>query len=228
LKAGEKENRCTVCRAVIDTVVVDAFGHEFDIADGAVVNAITYANGFDKNGVAFTKCARCDETSEGEVAPIFEAKGYALNSDRTGLNGGYKINTEMLLAYETINGSLNFGIVIANANSFGGAKFFNDENTVNSEKSIVAEAKERGFSSFDCSINGFGAHAGTLELVITMYVIDADGNVTYVQAVNDYANAVGTDKIADGIFTSVTLDLVRANIPEVASSYALLPSNDEE
>ena len=115
---------------------------EFDIVDGAVVNAITYANGFDKNGVAFTKCARCDETSEGEVAPIFEAKGYALNSDRTGLNGGYKINTEMLLAYETINGSLNFGIVIANANSFGGAKFFNDENKVNSEKSIVAEAKE--------------------------------------------------------------------------------------
>ncbi len=227
-KAGEKENRCTICRAIIEVVAIDAFGHEFDIADGAVVNAITYANGFDKNGVAFTKCARCDETSEGEVAPIFEAKGYSLNSDRTGLNGGYKINTEMLLAYETMNGSLNFGIVIANANSFGGAKLFNDENKVNSEKSIVAEAKERGFSSFDCSINGFGAHAGTLELVITMFVIDANGNVTYVQAVNDYANAVGTDKIADGIFTSVTLDLVRANIPEVASSNALLPSNDEE
>ena len=127
-----------------------------------------------------------------------------------------------------MNPALNFGIVIANANSFAGASFFNAENKVNSEKSVVAEAKERGFSSFDCSINGFGANSGTLELVITMYVIDAEGNVTYVQAQNDYANAVGEEKIADGIFTSVTLDLVKANIPEPASNDALLPSNDEE
>lgn len=227
-KAGEKENRCTVCRAIIEVVVIDALGHEFDIADGAVVNAITYSNGFDKNGMVFTKCARCDATNEGECEPIFTAKGYSLSADRTGLNGGFSINVDMLTAYESLNPALDFGIVIANANSFAGASFFNAENKVNSEKSVVAEAKERGFSSFDCSINGFGANSGTLELVITMYVIDAEGNVTYVQAQNDYANAVGEEKIADGIFTSVTLDLVKANIPEPASNDALLPSNDEE
>lgn len=227
-KAGEKENRCTVCRAIIEVVVIDALGHEFDIADGAVVNAITYSNGFDKNGMVFTKCARCDATNEGECEPIFTAKGYSLSADRTGLNGGFSINVDMLTAYESLNPALNFGIVIANANSFAGASFFNAENKINSEKSVVAEANERGFSSFDCSINGFGANSGTLELVITMYVIDAEGNVTYVQAQNDYANAVGEEKIADGIFTSVTLDLVKANIPEPASNDALLPSNDEE
>ena len=220
-KAGEKESRCSVCRAVIETVVIDALGHEFDIADGAVVSTIKYENGFDKNGKVFVKCLRCDETSDSECAPIFSAKGYSVNEAGTALNGGYIVDLDLLKAYVEANGEIEYGVVVANANSFSG-NFF-DGRKVNTTKAVQAII-EAEYTNFDCSIN-FGATSNnTLELVICAYVIDENGNASFIQAQNDYALEA---TIGEDTFTKVTFDLVKANLVPVTPD-AILPDNDEE
>ena len=221
---GVKYQRCTTCNAVFNNESVDALGHEFDIADGAVVNAITYESGFDKNGVAHTKCARCDETNEGEIAPIFTAKGYSVNGEGSSLNGGYTVDLDLLQSYVDLNGEVEFGIVIANANSFAG-EFFEDGRVTSTKALQVGITPD--YTNFDCSIHfntSANDAASSLELIITAYVIDANGNVTYIQAENNHAVEA---KIGNDIFTKVTLDLVKANLP-TSLSYAILPSNDEE
>ena len=119
-------------------------------------------------------------------------------------------------------GNINFGIVIANANTFEG-NFFVD-GKVGSAKALQVGITP-DYTNFDCAIyfNSANNASSTLELIITAYVIDANGNVTYIQAENNYAVEA---EIGNDIFTKVTLDLVRENLP--TSSYALLPSNDEE
>ena len=221
-KNGEKENRCSVCRAVIETATIDALGHEFDVSDGAVLSGMEYPNGFNKAGAILTKCARCDETSGAEVAPIFEAKGYSTNPDKNAINGGYSVNTELLALYESYNGAITYGVVIANANSFTGS-FFNN-GAVNTEKAIQVPITMKSYSNFDLTLSGFGANAETLELVICAYVIDEDGNATFIQAENDYAVAI---EIGEQSFTKVTLALVVANAIEQPDA-TTPPSNDEE
>ncbi len=222
-RAGEMKKHCTTCRAAIETVAIDALGHEFDVADGAVVNKITYANGFDKKGIAFTKCVRCDETNEGECAPIFTAKGYSVNSEGSSLNGGYTVDLALLNSYIATNGNVEFGIVIANANSFTGNFFENGK--VTSAKALQVGITPE-YSNFDCSIyfNGANNASSTLELIITAYVIDEEGNVSFVQVENDYALST---QIGEDTFTSVTLDRVKANVIAQQPD-AILPSNDEE
>ena len=200
--------KCARC-AETNTVVYEntALGHEFDVADGAVLSKMEYANGFDKVGALLTKCARCTETSSAEVAPIFSAKGYATNPDRNAINGGYVVNTELLALYESYNGAITYGVVIANANAFTG-NFFVD-GKVNTEKAIQVPITMKVYSNFDCTISGFGANSSTLELVICAYIIDENGNATFIQAENDYAEAT---EIGGQTFTKVTLDLVLANV----------------
>ena len=214
--------KCARC-AETNTVVYEntALDHEFDIADGAVLFKMEYANGFDKVGALLTKCARCTETSSAEVAPIFSAKGYATNPDRNAINGGYVVNTELLAIYEEFNGAITYGVVIANANAFTG-NFFVD-GKVNTEKAIQVPITMKVYSNFDCAITGFGAYSSSLELVICAYVIDENGNATFIQAENDYAVAT---EIGGQTFTKVTLDLVLANVVEQPD--ANVPSNDEE
>jgi hypothetical protein len=197
--------------------VLDKTGH-------TMLVAITYANGFTKEGERVERCANCaDANSTVVVLPIFTAKGYSVNNDGNSLNGGYTVDLVTLKAYTDVMGKLDFGIVIANANSFVGDFFVDGK--VGSEKSIQVEITPE-YSNFDCALyfNSASNASSELELVICAYVIDANGNVSYIQAENDYALEA---PIGDHTFTKVTLDLVKANLP-TSSSYALLPSNDEE
>ena len=82
----------------------------------------------------------------------------------------------------------------------------------------------KSYSNFDLTLSGFGANADTLELVICAYVIDEDGNATFIQAENDYALAI---KIGEQSFTKVTLALVVAKAIEQPDA-TTPPSNDEE
>ncbi len=214
--------KCARCNDT-STVVYEesALGHEFDVADGAVVCGMEYANGFNKEGAMLTQCARCTERNATVVAPIFEAKGYSTNPDKNAINGGYSVNTELLALYESYNGAITYGVVIANANSFTGS-FFNN-GAVNTEKAIQVPITMKSYSNFDLTLSGFGVNADTLELVICAYVIDEDGNATFIQAENDYAVAI---EIGGAAFTKVTLALVVANATEQPD--ALVPSSNEE
>ena len=219
---GLKEQHCTRCEVLIATDIIEKLGHEFDVSDGAVLFGMEYPNGFDKAGAILTKCARCAITSNTEVAPIFEAKGYSTNPDKNAINGGYSVNTELLALYESYNGAITYGVVIANANSFTGS-FFNN-GAVNTTKAIQVPITMKSYSNFDLTLSGFGANAETLELVICAYVIDEDGNATFIQAENDYAVAT---TIGEQSFTKVTLALVVANTAEQPDA-TTPPSNDEE
>ena len=56
------------------------------------------------------------------------------------------------------------------------------------------------------------------------YVIDENGNASFIQAQNDYALEA---TIGEDTFTKVTFDLVKANLVPVTPD-AILPDNDEE
>ncbi len=219
---GLKEQKCTVCQILIATEVLEKLGHEYDLENGAELVGISYPNGFTVNGQSSIDCARCTIVGNFEIEPLFEAKGYSTNPTHTALNGGFTLNTEILPLYEHFNGAISYGIIIANANSFGENSFVDADNKVNSTMAIQVPITAKNYSNFDCSLDGFGLNSGTLELIITAYVIDAEGNISFIQAENDYALEA---TVGEQTFTKVTLDLVVANVVDNQPD-AILP--DEE
>ena len=177
----------------------------------ANTESLTYANGFDNNGLFCIACqnAGCEVKVEEIKDPIFIAKGYSTNSDKNALNGGFAVDLEELAFYTAKNGELSYGIVIANAKSFGGKSFFDENNDVNSDKSLKVEIDPQ-YSMFDCEINFGSVNAGAVELIICAYIIDGE-NVSFIQY--NSGNDVDSSLIADGSFKSITLDAVIALIP---------------
>ena len=172
---------------------------------------LTYANGFDKDGLFCIACqnAGCEVKVEEIKDPIFIAKGYSTNDDKNALNGGFTVDLDALAFYTAKNGELSYGIVIANAKSFGGKSFFDENNDVNSDKSLKVEIDSQ-YSMFDCEINFGSVNAGAVELIICAYIIDGE-NVSFIQY--NSGNDVDSSLIADGSFKSITLDAVIALIP---------------
>jgi hypothetical protein len=77
---------------------------------------------------------------------------------------------------------------------------------------------------FSCSINNFSAEAKEkLNLIIALYIIDSEGNVSYIQSDSDYVN---NSTIGTKTFDTVTLSLVAANAPS-NSVMALINKEDE-
>ena len=161
-------------------------------------------SGVREYGCSNEDCTKYDVSET--LKPVFTAKGYSTNPDKNAINGGYSVDLDSLDLYERFIGTLEYGIVIANANAFGANSFFNGENKVNTEKSIQVEM-DKQYSNFDCEIN-FGANtAMDLDLVITAYVIEGD-TVTYIQS------STGDDVTIGGkSFKSVTLAQVIALVP---------------
>ncbi len=166
------------------------------------------ANGTYTYGCSNEGCTNYDIFDD-KVAPVFTAKGYSTNPDRNAINGGYEVNPKSLALYERLIGELKYGIVIANANSFGENTFFDENNKVNSAKALQVEM-DKQYSSFDCSIN-FGTNTGVeLDLIITAYVISDDG-VIFIQKDS------GSDVTIGGTsFKSITLASVVALVPAVS------------
>ncbi len=169
---------------------------------------LVFANGITAEGVHCIGCQNdgCTVKTETKVAPVFTAKGYSTNADKNAINGGYSVDLDSLALYERIVGKLNYGIIIANANSFGGNTFLDANNKVNSTKALQVEM-DKQYSNFDCSIN-FGTNTDMeLDLVICAYVIEGD-TVTYIQS------STGEDVTIGGTaFKSVTLAQVVALVP---------------
>ena len=169
---------------------------------------LTFANGLTAEGVHSVGCKNdgCSVKTEETVKPVFVAKGYSTNDDKNAINGGYEVNPTSLTLYERLIGELKYGIIIANANSFGEKTFLDENNKVNSDKALQVEM-DKQYASFDCSIN-FGTNTDIdLDLVICAYVIEGD-TVTYIQS------STGDDVTIGGeSFKSVTLAQVVALVP---------------
>ena len=172
---------------------------------------LIFANGITAEGVYTLGCTNdgCSANSKTTVAPVFTAKGYSTNADKNAINGGYSVDPASLALYERLIGTLEYGIVIANANAFGSNSFFNDENKVNTEKSLQVEM-DKQYQNFDCTLN-FGANTAVeLDLIICAYVIEGD-NVTFIQSASGNDVTIGGES-----FKSVTLAQVVALVPAVS------------
>lgn len=177
-----------------------------------LLETMEYANGFAQVGVEKITCTNWDKCTvkneSWEIEPIFTAKGYSTNSEKNAINGGYTIKSELLARYETVmNEKITYGVVIANANSFGYKTFFDEENRVNSKKALQVEIDSQ-YSMFDCEIN-FGSNTAVeLDLIICAYVINADGEASFIQKDS------GKDITIGGApFKSITLNSVIALVP---------------
>ena len=162
------------------------------------------SNGVREYGCSNDGCTKYDVSET--LKPVFTAKGYSTNPDKNAINGGYSVDLYSLALYERLIGTLKYGIVIANANSFGEKTFLDENNKVNSDKALQVEM-DKQYSNFDCSIN-FGTNTGMdIDLVICAYVIEGD-TVTYIQS------STGDDVTIGGkSFKSVTLPYVVALVP---------------
>ena len=246
--AGTQYQRCSVCRAIIETRDVDALGCEFDIADGAKLISITYADGYDAVGVQNVKCARCDETAELEASVIFTSEGYSIREDGKALLGGYKINSDALKAYNAYleaNGkaALKFGVVMSNAANLTMA---NGKYTGN--KGISVESTSDSYSTVKYVISGYSAakELADLNLVISLYVVDENGT-SFIQNGTAYNNAnasvdgktVSVNAVTLGYIAQKTIDTDETisdeykaildaiiNVSETTQT-AIIPSNEE-
>jgi hypothetical protein len=205
----ETVNRCSQCAKVM----TEAISHSVD-------TKIEYLLGFDKNGTKTVGCKNDGCTAlDGEaqtVLPIFTAKGYSTNPDKDALCGGFSIAKTLYDAYGV---DLKFGMIIANAGAFGNSAEMLDKNgKLTTTKGLQIEI-DTEYANIDCSIYNFTPEtAQKLNLIITMYVITPDGEISYIQADVDYTS---TAKVGTKTFDSVTLDVV------IKNTVALLPSNDD-
>ena len=162
-------------------------------------------------------CPNCGSSQDATtVEKIFTAKGYSISPDGKAISAGYTVNHNSLAIYEEIMGATSYGIVIANADAFEGKTFFDENNKVNTEKSVQVDI-DRQYSVFDCALYFDTTSNSTLKLVICAYVIGSDGSVGFVQHTTGESVAQGA--IAGGSFKFVTLDIVVALQPATTKEY---------
>ena len=156
-------------------------------------------------------CPNCGSSQDATtVEKIFTAKGYSLSPDGMAISAGYTVNHNSLAIYEELMGATSYGIVIANADAFEGKTFFDENNKVNTEKSVQVDI-DRQYSVFDCALYFDTTSNSTLKLVICAYVIGSDGSAGFVQ--HTTGESVEQGAIAGGSFKFVTLDIVVALQP---------------
>lgn len=163
-------------------------GHNID---GSAPLSVKYPSGFDKEGTKTSICTRCGNVAEGSVPAIFGTLGYSVKEDYTSIYGGFTVNLDLLKEYESVNGEIKYGIVISNVNGLDDLTFTNG--VVNNNKSIQIEIIDKTFTRFGFSLDNFDptlAQYLDLNLVISAYVIDEKGEITFVQK----------DGIADGTY----------------------------
>lgn len=211
------DNYCSNCNVLMTEKLSE---HDLKVT-------ITYPNGYDKSGNKASVCQNsgCDygDGKAESVDAIFDAVGYSTNDAQNALTGGFTVNHD---AYDAYNGIAKFGIIIVNAKSFDEGEEFLNNGILNSEYGVQVEMTDTQYSVFNCSINDFDeARKSSLELIITLYIIDNDGNITYVQSESAYAN---TSDVGTKSFDSVNLSLVISNLPASATVAEGVSSGKEE
>ena len=122
---------------------------------------------------------------------------------------------------------MRYGIIISNVTGLDGINFV--DGVIDNEKSIQVEIKDRTFSRFGFSINNFSKVTRALKLVISAYVIDENGNVSFVQKDGAIGSYYVSGISANGVENALgvmTLEQVIALTP--AQAPATEPSETKE
>ncbi len=208
-----------------EIIIIDEFdGHD-------LVITVTYANGYDKDGVKCTSCSRAcgAEFDDVTLKPIITHKGYSykLNGDgETGLQSGFHLDVEALNEYNLYNDDLVIGLAILNPKYLGDA-FFNG-NDVNATKGFLqVDIDVFTYSEISCMINfPENTNLAGLELSIFAYVFDGSDGVQLIQkqyTVGESAPVVSTVTKTDGKLHTVNLANVMTPValPENLKEYEI-------
>ncbi|MGM9666256.1 MAG: hypothetical protein ACI3XX_06945, partial [Eubacteriales bacterium] len=148
---------------------------------------LAYANGFDKDGTSSCNCTReCGVLVSTKIDPIFTALGYSIKGTNDAIYGGFTVNTEALKNYNAYivaqgENALRYGIVIVNVGDASDISF--TSGVIDSANAIQVEIKDTTFTRFGFTLTGFTTdELKALNLVISAYVIDGDGNMSFVQS----------------------------------------------
>ena len=147
--------------------------------------SISYDDGYDKAGKKSLKCNTCglENASVVDADPLFACEGYSTPENGRGdIAVLFEINYDAIEKFEKTNTkSLSFGAFAILYNNIG------DKGILNNENAIIAEVKdeEKIFVSFEMRITGFETdEQKEAQLAIGAYVLDEEGTVSYIQAVD--------------------------------------------
>ena len=206
-----------------EIIIIDEIdGHD-------LVITITYANGYDKDGVKCTDCSRAcgAEFDDVTVKPIITHKGYSFkeNGEATGIHSGFHLDIDALAEYNLYNEDLSIGLAILNPKYLGDT-FFNGSK-VNCEKGFLqVEVNADGYSEISCMINfPENSNLSGLELSIFAYVFEGDEAEPAQLIQKQYAvgeNAPVVSTVTKGDTTLHTVNLATVMTP------VALPENPKE
>ena len=182
-------------------------------------SSITYTD-YSSEGTKASTCKDCHKSERTTIPAIFTAVGYSVKeNDSLGIISGYTINVTALREYETANGKLTFGIIMANSN-FGEATEFMSKNTegkyvLNNTYGIQLEVRNRDFAKINATVDQFTKDEASLNLIMALYVVDENG-VSYVQKDGDYAGTVKKGETTLDVVTIVKIaELSEVELPFV-------------
>lgn len=158
---------------------------------------IAYVNGYTDKGLKTTACENdgCSLSEEVEANAIFDFNGISTKISDTvcGITFGYSIDNEALTEYESINGKLKHGFVVAFAGLLGdNAPIVSGEKaTVEGCNIIMVDSSNGDYTAIEFVLKGEKALweneevlvAGEIlknaKLMLACYTIDSANNVTY-------------------------------------------------
>ena len=158
------------------------YGGEHTISENPI---LAYKDGFDKDGTSSCYCTReCGVLVSTKIDPIFVALGYSIKEGTTdAIYGGFTVDTTALAnynAYVGVGKELKYGIVIVNVGDASDISFTNG--VIDSTNAIQAEITDTTFTRFGYTLTFSTEASKALNLVISAYVIDGDGNMSFVQS----------------------------------------------
>lgn len=143
-----KDGVCTECNAIV---------YCSDASHNLEIISISYANGYDKDGVKVVKCLDCDAAETEAVAnPLLACLGYSTPQDgRAGVAVSFKVDNDALNEYEAVTKkSISYGAFAVSQDNIGDNEIF-DANGNLQDGVILADIANYKFNLFDIVIVGF-------------------------------------------------------------------------
>ena len=172
-----KDGVCTECNAI---VYCNNDSHNLEII------SISYANGYDKEGVKVVRCLDRDASqTETKASPLFTCIGFSVPEDgRGGIALTFSLDNDAISEYETVTGkTLKYGVFAVAESKIGNNSIF-DENGNVFNGAICADVTEYEFNMFDIKIVGFEDDHKSLPLAMGAYISVTEGSTTeysYIQ-----------------------------------------------
>ena len=181
-----KDGVCTECNAIV---------YCSDASHNLEIISISYANGYDKEGVKVVRCLDCDAAETEAVAnPLVACLGYSTPQDgRAGVAVSFKVDNSALNEYEAVTKkSISYGAFAVSQDNIKSNEIF-DENGSLQNGVILADIANYKFNLFDIVIVGFDADHMNSLFAMGAYVAVTENDKTeysYIQNEAPLENAV--------------------------------------